>query len=301
MTKGNKIRLIFWGFIWLLVLATMIVGIYEYYNGNGVLGKIRKELYPIVEKYNKLNELNIYKNAGINIKAKYIKNAIKVNYKTNSSNLAYIFEYKEINDTKVLYMKYNETNHNITQIIVKQMLDAVSINNNHNEGEIFNIINYDDLYQLSLDKGISLKYNDSVIELYIDINKSVADYISGKERINITENELENMNKELNDNKQFTYTKKDITIYVESKDDKYIIYAQNTNYDDDLYKSIVNVINSLDLKQITKTDFELNYPSISISKEFNNYNIIINDDAKDIDVFKTKTNIIKIEIKKDIN
>ena len=99
----------------------------------------------------------------------------------------------------------------------------------------------------------------------------------------------------------YTYTKRDITIYVESTNEKYIIYGQGANYNDDLYKSIVSVINMLDIKQSTKSDFEVTYPSISTSKEFGNYIITINDDAKDIDVFKTKTNIIKIEIKKDIN
>ena len=301
MTKGNKIRLIFWGFIWLIVLIATILGVNGYYSGKGILGKTRSELIPYIEKYNNLNELNIYKNAGINIKAKYIKNSIKVNYKTSTTNLAYIFDYKEIDGTKVLYMKYNKVNSNIAQIIIRLMVDAVSTVNGHNEGDIFNIISFDDLYTLSLDEGISIKNNEDNIEIYIDINKSVADYINGKEKKYITKDEMSNINDKLKSDNIYTYTKRDITIYVESTNEKYIIYGQGANYNDDLYKSIVSVINMLDIKQSTKSDFEVTYPSISTSKEFGNYIITINDDAKDIDVFKTKTNIIKIEIKKDIN
>ena len=301
MTKGNKIRLMFWGFIWLIVLITTILGIYSYYNGKGISGKIRKELFPYINEFNNLNELNIYKNAGINVKAKYSKNAIKVNYKTSNSNLAYIFDYKEMDGTKVLYMKYNETSDNTAKIVIREMLDAVSIVNGHNEGDIFNIINYNDLYNLSLKDGISIKYDNNNVEIYIDVNKSVADHITGKENKYISKDEISNINDELIDNNYFKYTKNDIIIYVKNTEDKYIVYGQNTNYDDDLYKSISNVISSLNINGIIINDFEMNYPSISTNKEFGNYNIIINDEANDINEFKSKNNIIKIEIKKDIS
>ncbi len=301
MTKGNKIRLMFWGFIWLIVLITTILGIYSYYNGKGISGKIRKELLPYINEFNNLNELNIYKNAGINVKAKYSKNAIKVNYKTSNSNLAYIFDYKEMDGTKVLYMKYNETSDNTAKIVIREMLDAVSIVNGHNEGDIFNTINYNDLYNLSLKDGISIKYDNNNVEIYIDVNKSVADHITGKENKYISKDEISNINDELIDNNYFKYTKNDIIIYVKNTEDKYIVYGQNTNYDDDLYKSISNVISSLNINGIIINDFEMNYPSISTNKEFGNYNIIINDEANDINEFKSKNNIIKIEIKKDIS
>jgi len=300
MTKGNKIRLIFWGFIWLIVLVAMAFGIYGYFNGYGISGKVRNELKPVVTSFNSLNELNIYNNANIKIKAKLNKSGIKVNYKTLTSNLAYIFDYKELDGNKVLYMKYNENSENTAQIIIREMVDAISVLNNHNEGDIFNKISYDDLYELTLNEGILIKYNNGIKEVYIDTNKSVADYITEKDKEKITENDLLKMNNELKEKGFYTITRNNLILYVLSNDEKYTIYAQNNNYDDYLYKSINNLINTLDLDDKIKNSFNLNYPTISTSTEFDNYIITVDDKAFEIDVFKNKNNIIKIEILKDI-
>ena len=108
------------------------------------------------------------------------------------------------------------------------------------------------------------------------------------------------MNNMLNINNKYNYSKSDITIYIESNEENYTLYAQSTNYNDYLYKSIYNVINTLDIKDANKDDFQISYPSISTSKEFGNYIITIDSDNPNNEIFKTNTNIIKIEIKKDI-
>ena len=59
MKKGNKTRLLFWGIVWIIVLALAGGGYYSYLSGHGVKGEVRHNLKPIVEKFNNLKGLEL--------------------------------------------------------------------------------------------------------------------------------------------------------------------------------------------------------------------------------------------------
>ena len=62
MKKGNKTRLLFWGIVWIIVLALAGGGYYSYLSGHGVKGEVRHNLKPIVEKFNNLKGFDILSN-----------------------------------------------------------------------------------------------------------------------------------------------------------------------------------------------------------------------------------------------
>lgn len=298
MTKGNKIRLFIWGFVWLCVLGAVITGIYAFYKGYGVYGNIRQELLPIEDVFNNLNGVSKFKNSNVTIKTSINKKYLTVSYKSEKVKFTLNFEYKTRDNRKLLYLKYNDSNQSATEYVIKEMIEAISVLNNRNEGDVFNRIEFDDLYDYTIDKGVSLTYDNTYKELEIDMNISLADNIIEKVTTFITQNDLRNMNNELFAKEKFDYSKFDILLHIVSYDDSYVIYIQNTKYDNDMYKSILSIINVLDITEADKNEFEINYPEISESKEFGNFKITVNDEAEDIDEFVLKDNIIKIEITK---
>ena len=298
MTKGNKIRLFIWGFVWLCVLGAVITGIYAFYKGYGVYGNIRQELLPIEDVFNNLNGVSKFKNSNVTIKTSINKKYLTVSYKSEKVKFTLNFEYKTRDNRKLLYLKYNDSNQSTTEYVIKEMIEAISVLNNRNEGDVFNRIEFDDLYDYTIDKGVSLTYDNTYKELEIDMNISLADNIIEKVTTFITQNDLRNMNNELFAKEKFDYSKFDILLHIVSYDDSYVIYIQNTKYDNDMYKSILSIINVLDITEADKNEFEINYPEISESKEFGNFKITVDDEAEDIDEFVLKDNIIKIEITK---
>ena len=125
MKKGNKTRLIFWGIIWIVVLALAGFGYYSYLNGHGIKGEVRHNLKPIVEKFNNLKGLETYKNAGIDISAEIKDTQIIVNYKTSGATAAFTFDYQNIASEKVLYMKYSTADEATANLIIKSMIESV--------------------------------------------------------------------------------------------------------------------------------------------------------------------------------
>ncbi len=303
MTKGNKIRLFIWGFIWLCVLAAVGVGIYSFYKGYGVYGKIRQELLPIEKAFNNLNGIQRYKNSNVTIKTSINKNYLIVSYKAEKIKLSLNFEYKIIDGKRVLYLKFNDSYQVTTEFIIKEMIEAISVLNNRKEGEIFNKIEFDDLYDYTLDKGVNLIYDNINQELFINIDESLANNIIEKVTTYITYYDIKNINDDLFAYGKFDYSKYEITLHVVNYDDSYAIYIQNSSYNNDLYKSLLSVIYALNLDETTKSDFELNYPEITDSKEFGNYIITVGADVTDLDEFINKDNVVKVEIlkKKELN
>ena len=301
MKKGNKIRLIFWGIIWVIALGAAILGYISYIGGKGVLGSVQKELKPIVETFNNLNGLEKYKAADITIEAKVKKTNIVVSYITIGSTASFTFEYKEVASEKVLYMKYNTADTTTARQVVEFMLDAVSIVNGHKEGDLFEKYTYDDFLKTSAAQGVAIQNNGNDTVVYINIAKSILDYKESTETPTssvIEETDLTDMKGTLtSESKQFNTSKGSIILYVLNQDTKYVIYAQDINnaYGDNLYKSLCNVIKVL-VSEDEYNRFTKNYPSISSSKTFGKYVITINATPQEISSFDSNDNIVKVEI-----
>lgn len=298
MKKGNKTRLIVWGLVWIIVLTLGGFGYYSYLNGHGIKGEVRQNLKPIVETFNKLKGLETYKNAGITINAEIKDTEIIVTYKTTGATATFTFDYQNISNEKVLHMKYSSADEATANVIIKSMIESVSIINNHKEGEVFNRFKLEDFYNTTILEGIQIKNGSNENEIYINIGKSILDTKKPEiKAVIIVRNDLNNLDAELTANKEFLLNKETVTLYVTESTKEYAIYIVDTNETNDNYTSVTNVIKEITDEE-TYIKFTTNIKSLDKAQEFENIKITINKDVSSIEKLSNKNNVTEILITK---
>ena len=302
MKKGNKTRLLFWGIVWIIVLALAGGGYYSYLSGHGVKGEVRHNLKPIVEKFNNLKGLESYKSAGINITAEIKGTQIIVTYKTTGATATFTFDYQTIATEKVLYMKYSSADEATANLIIKSMIESVSMVNGHDEGEVFNTYKLEDFYNTSILDGVQIKSVTNSNEVYIGINKSVIDGMKNKNNntnlTEITAEDLATLKTDLGATNEFYKEKDSTTLYILNTQTSYNIYISDTNAKSNkIYESITNVIKEL-TDEVTLQKFTTNITDLNSNKQFDNITVTINKDVSTIEKLNGKTNVIEIVITK---
>lgn len=303
MKKGNKTRLIFWGIIWIVVLGLAGFGYYSYLNGHGIKGEVRHNLKPIVEKFNNLKGLEAYKKAGIDISAEIKETQIVVNYKTSGATASFTFDYQNIASEKVLYMKYSTADEATANLIIKSMIESVSIVNGHTEGEVFNTYKLEDFFNTTILEGVQIKSVTNGNEIYIDINKSIIDGIKNNENntentiVSINEEDLNTLKNDLTTQKESLIQKDTITLYVTENTKEYTIYIVDTNQNNNNYISVSNVIKILTNEE-TLIKFNTNIKDLNSNQQFENIKITINKDVTSIEKLTVKNNVTEIVITK---
>lgn len=302
MKKGNKTRLIFWSIVWVIVLILGGFGYYSYLSGHGVKGEVRHNLKPIVEKFNGLNGLESYKSAGINITAEINGTQIVVTYKTSGATATFTFDYQTIATEKILYMKYSSADEATANLIIKSMIESVSMVNGHNEGEVFETYKLEDFYNTTIVEGVQIKSITNSNEVYINIGKSIIDGM--KNAINntniesITTEDLATLKTDIGATNEFYKEKETITLYIINTTTSYNIYITDTNTKGNKnYESITNVIKEL-TNDITLQKFTTNITDLNSNKEFENITVTINKDVSTIEKLTGKTNVTEIVITK---
>lgn len=303
MKKGNKTRLIFWGIIWIVVLGLAGFGYYSYLNGHGIKGEVRHNLKPIVEKFNNLKGLEAYKKAGIDISAEIKETQIVVNYKTSGATASFTFDYQNIASEKVLYMKYSTADEATANLIIKSMIESVSIVNGHTEGEVFNTYKLEDFFNTTILEGVQIKSVTNGNEIYIDINKSIIDGIKNNENntentiVSINEEDLNTLKNDLTTQKESLIQKDTVTLYVTENTKEYTIYIVDTNQNNNNYISVSNVIKILTNEE-TLIKFNTNIKDLNSNQQFENIKITINKDVTSIEKLTVKNNVTEIVITK---
>lgn len=302
MKKGNKTRLIFWGIVWIVVLALAGGGYYSYLSGHGVKGEVRHNLKPIVEKFNSLKGLESYKSAGINITAEIKGTQIIVTYKTTGATATFTFDYQTISTEKVLYMKYSSADEATANLIIKSMIESVSMVNGYNEGEVFDVQKYklEDFYNTTILNGVQIKSVTNSNEVYIDINKSVIDGMKNN-YTNVTEittEDLTTLKTDLGATNEFYKEKDTVTLYILNTQTSYNIYITDTNTKGNKnYESVTTVIKEL-TDEATLQKFTTNITDLNSNKQFENITVTINKDISTIEKLNGKTNVTEIVITK---
>ena len=303
MKKGNKTRLIFWGIIWIVVLGLAVFGYYSYLNGHGIKGEVRYNLKPIVEKFNNLKGLEAYKKAGIDISAEIKETQIVINYKTSGATASFTFDYQNIASEKVLYMKYSTADEATANLIIKSMIESVSIVNGHTEGEVFNKYKLEDFFNTTIIEGVQIKSVTNGNEIYIDINKSIIDGIKNNENntentiVSINEEDLNTLKNDLTTQKEALIQKDTVTLYVTENTKEYTIYIVDTNQNNNNYISVSNVIKILTNEE-TLIKFNTNIKDLNSNQQFENIKITINKDVTSIEKLTVKNNVTEIVITK---
>ena len=303
MKKGNKTRLLFWGIIRIVVLGLAGFGYYSYLNGHGIKGEVRHNLKPIVEKFNNLKGLEGYKKAGIDISAEIKETQIVVNYKTSGATASFTFDYQNIASEKVLYMKYSTADEATANLIIKSMIESVSIVNGHTEGEVFNTYKLEDFFNTTILEGVQIKSVTNGNEIYIDINKSIIDGIKNNENntentiVSINEEDLNTLKNDLTTQKEALIQKDTVTLYVTENTKEYTIYIVDTNQNNNNYISVSNVIKILTNEE-TLIKFNTNIKDLNSNQQFENIKITINKDVTSIEKLTVKNNVTEIVITK---
>ena len=300
MKKGNRIRFFVWGIVMILMLSSSLYGLVLYYEGYGKTGMIREKLYPIVDAFNNLDKLKTYRNADIRINADLEDDHIIVTYNTVKNKNSYKFDYVNMDGEHIIKSKFNQADETAANVIITSMIDAASIVSGFSEGDVYNDFKLDDFYRTDVKDGVQLIMDNSSIEVLINVDKSPINYVDIEDLTKdyLVDNDISGLRNTFLDNSIYTYTKGNTVLFVQDDGDKYVIYIQNGTYNSDLYKSILTVINNLDLDTVIKDEFEISYPLLSTSKSFGNYKVSLDADGSLIQEFNSKEKIVKIEIKK---
>lgn len=270
MTKEEKRNGIIWGILCLLSFILFAVGLSMRYNGYGKSGEIRKKLIPIAEQFNKLEEIKF--SSFTKIHAEYKNKKIVVSYENKYVDTEFIFKYIEDENIALLTIDYNDEISTDAEIVVKNMVDAISMINGNYEGEVFSKYKYENFYNTTVKEGFSLKKENRIITANLaidtDLLNNIKDmFFEGTNISYISYDDLKDLKNKLETEKEFSLTKENINIYVVEKDEEYIIYCsdksdiENENNDTkNIYESVMSAVNILDqnaFSDMIKTNFNI--------------------------------------------
>ena len=299
MTKEEIKNLIIWSLLCILCFVLFAVGLNKYNEGYGKAGRIKKELTPIIEKFNNLQSI---KNSPFPIKAKYSNKKIIVEYESESIDTTFEFQSKEIDETIQIYTTYPKSIEDSAKKVVENMVDAVSIINGNYENEVFSKYKYENFYTTQSKHGFTLTDNLGEITATITTNVNLLDQIEDiffeETKITyISYDDLKNMKPKLEDEKQFSFSKGNLKMYVVETDYKYIIYCTDkTVNEDDLYNSVLAAVNILDVDAYNDmSKINLNITTDIIRK---NYEIKINPTKIENDYKITGNPLVRLTLKK---
>lgn len=300
MTKKDKLNLITRIFLCALSFILGAYGYTLYLNGYGETGRIRQELIKVIDIF---NELETVKNNIADIQAKYSNKSIVVSYKTDSADIEYVYKYEKNNNHETIIIEYSTSDATRAEDVTKNILDAISVQQGNNPGDLFQKYKYSDFYKTSIEQGAYISnYNGKVITritLNANLLQNLEDTFIGQEIIvtYISQEDLKNFKNELTNNKKYSKEKNSILIYVIETDTEYTIYSSDkNNNDNNLYESIMSAIYHLDENTYneilkTKTVFNENF-------ENEKYKIEINPQTIETDQQMTSDYIIKFTLKK---
>ncbi len=301
MTKEEIKNLIIWSLLCIICFALFALGLNKYNQGYGKSGRIKKELTPIVEKFNSLQSI---KNSPFPIKAKYSNKKIIVEYESESIDTTFEFQSKEIGNTIQISTTYPKSIEESAKKVIENMVDAVSIINGNYENEVFSKYKYENFYTTESEHGFTLRDNLGEITATISTNVNLLDQIEDiffeETKITyISYDDLKNMKYKLEDEKQFSFTKGNLSMYVVETDYKYIIYCTDKKANkDDLYNSILAAVNILDIDAYN----DMSKINLNITTDFirKNYEIKVNPEKIENDYEISGNPLIRLTLTKKL-
>ena len=200
-------------------------------------------------------------------------------------------------------MKYSTADEATANLIIKSMIESVSIVNGHTEGEVFNKYKLEDFFNTTIIEGVQIKSVTNGNEIYIDINKSIIDGIKNNENntentiVSINEEDLNTLKNDLTTQKEALIQKDTVTLYVTENTKEYTIYIVDTNQNNNNYISVSNVIKILTNEE-TLIKFNTNIKDLNSNQQFENIKITIDKDVTSIEKLTVKNNVTEIVITK---
>ena len=299
MTKKDKFHLIKWITLCALAFLLCAYGFILQLNGYGKTGKIRQDLTKIVKIYNSLSttQNNIAK-----IKEKYKNKKIVVNYKLNEEETKYTFKYEKNGEFKTITITYLSKDSSKVEDIVKGMIEAISITAGNQEGKVFSQYKYQNFYKTELKDGVSIRQNGNYItaQLVLETNllENIKDiFFEESFTTHVSIEDLEDLEKDLENNEKFLITKGNVMLYVVEKENEYLIYSSDKEQNKkNIYESIMSVISILNTdayNDIINSKIDITQESIR-----NNYKSEINPEKIEYNQIMNNSFVVKVTLNK---
>ncbi len=304
----NKKRIIFWGVFSFILTVLTIVGLVSYNLGYGERGKIKKELKPIVNTFNNLNDIKNLNKHNIKVHSSIKGSSIVVIYKTNTSNSYFTFEYSIKDNIKLLTIDYNVVDEAIAEKIIAYMIDTVSVLKGHNQGDVLSKYTLTDFINKPINYGINYFIAADFKKIMINIdtspldNEDIPDAPKNNDFMSFTiPDEIKGAIQENNYPITYENEEKTLLIYITNEEDLTILFKDN-DFDEEkdnskTYNLISNIIGSI-LGKKAYEDFIMNYPILTTTKTIKEKLTVEVIETSELEIFNNITKIFKINIKK---
>lgn len=257
MKNEGKTRIIFWSIIFGICFLASAIGMYKYYDGSGEKGKLRQDLMPYADIFNNLNKVKSQINADkIIMTAGVNGNHFVINYKSNTSDIDFLFTYKDENGIRTLTTSYDNNVIEKGDAVIQLLIDAISVKNGNAEQQIYASYSFYDLQNISLDKGIGFNKTSNSTEVVLDIDKNVLTLLNGHKVEDVVQKyitlaDLDGLESSLELNNAFNLEKNNTIVHILKTNNIYEIYISNDINGEYIYDSLCNIIDAIDSSMFT--------------------------------------------------
>ena len=165
MDNANKNRIISYSTLLGICIICVCVGVFCYFNGYGTEGAVRKELSPIIDSFNELNNI---KNNTAKVKASFKESTIVIEYDDGAIKKEFVVNYNQFGSNTTLSGQINSGNSSVNNMLVESIIQAVSIS----QGDTTNSIA--GLYDLDKEdfkyNGKAISYNQQTYIFSVQLN-----------------------------------------------------------------------------------------------------------------------------------
>ncbi len=225
--RNNKVRIIVYGVIALIFIASSITGIISYKNGHGTVGSVKVKLNPIVRAFNQLDAVvqKGYVSAAVDGKE------IVVTYSNDAGTLneKFVYTYKNEDGIEYLTNSYSDKNNDYGYFIAENMLEAI-YRNNGGSGLVGDKYRLTSFTATSIKDGAVYQNKEEITTVNLNIKTNIMQNAIAlnietiQESDYIKVDELAEMMPTLKRNRTFRMVKKDTTVYVKDSDSYYEIF-----------------------------------------------------------------------------
>lgn len=215
--KKNKTRLIVYGVLFVVLVASSIAGVLLYNSGHGTVGSIRIKLIPIARTFNELDPVirNGY------IKAECDGKKLVVTYKNDDAkiNEKFIYEYHLVDGISYISNTYSDANSQIGDFIATNMIEAIYKLNN-GKGKVSDRYRITSFGATSIKDGVVYTNKEEIVTVELNLNSNIVENAIALNIETIQESdyihveELAEMVNSLNRLRTYKIKKKDTILYV---------------------------------------------------------------------------------------
>lgn len=287
----NKVRLIVYGIITAVLIASSIAGAILYKNGSGTVGSVRIKLIPISTAFNNLD--SVIRNG--HIESKCTGTEIVVSYINKEAKIdqEFVYEFKTEEGIDYITNTYSDANSEIGDFIATNMIEAI-YKLNQGIGKVSDKYRITSFGATSLKDGAIYRNKEEIITVDLNIKTNIVENavalnletIQDSDYIHV--DELSEMKSNLQRSRTFRIVKRDTILYVKEDDVYYEVFFQFSDKEI-MYRSAGSVINILKPELYKKLNDGTG--NLDFNIQSNEYRIIENVTFQETGIFDSTDHI----------